>query len=156
MVGRGWGWFGSSAVALLMGGRWNCGAGKLLHCFTAWRVGSISKGYPYTQPSRPTAKLPVPIGGTAYPYRISGVNDNRYCLNSMNYLYAVMFCLRVCYAITTQWHGALSSTQYDGYTMRRLHNTTATQCDGYTMRRLHIFVVCRCQVLFYKFLPFYF
>ena len=59
------------------------------------------------------------------------MNDNRYCLNSMNYLYAVMFCLRVCFAITTQWHGALSSTQCDGYTMRRLHNATATQRDGF-------------------------
>ena len=73
------------------GGRWNCGADKLLHCFTAWRVGSISKGYPYSQPNRPTAKLPVPIGGTVYPYSISGVNDNRYRFYTTSSLRLALF-----------------------------------------------------------------
>ena len=50
----------------------------LLDCFTAWRVGSISKGYPYSQPNRPTAKLPVPIGVVLDAHTVFfAVNDNR-------------------------------------------------------------------------------
>ena len=45
LAGRGVGSWAGSVVALLREWR-NRGADKLLHCFTARRVGSISKGYP--------------------------------------------------------------------------------------------------------------
>ena len=66
------------------------------------------------------------------PYSISVADDNRYCLNGMNYLYAVMFCLRS-YRCAKQRYGMVSYHLHDtGSAMLRLRNATAPQCDGLT------------------------
>ena len=94
------------------GGRWNCGADKLLHCFTAWRVGSISKGYPYSQPNRPTAKLPVPIYDT-------GSTVQRYN------------------GTTVQRFNGSTVQRYNGSTVQRFNGSTVQRFNGSTVQRFN-------------------
>ena len=79
------------------------------------------------------------------PYSISVVDDNRYCLNGMNYLHAVMFCLR-CLLCEQLRYGMVSYHLHGtGSAMRRLSNATAQQCDGSAMRRLSNATAQQCD-----------